>query len=335
MKYDRDINRQVAKDVANSIKDSIQEQVDCGHSRSKKAALVEVSLQLSGFKRMLHDSTRRQKALQEAARENREPLQLPSDMANLPSTTRTTVSNVPVVILNAETHSKKVVIFLYGGAYFLPPTDDHWHFLQRLIDQTDVKVVVPQYAQAPDHNHQTAYDQLFKMYETIYQQYPVSDITLMGDSAGGGLATGFCELLAKEKLPQPGNLVLISPWLDLTLQNPLIARYQDKDVVLDVEGLREVGKLWAGESDPQDYRLSPINGDLSGFKNVLLFVGTHEILLPDIMEFSRRLRDAGKRVECHIGRELFHEYPITQIPESKEAIRQIQKFCWSTNSELQ
>src|SRR3712207_7795789 len=39
------------------------------------------------------------------------------------------------------------------------------------------------------------------------------------DSAGGGLALGLAQGLEEAGLPQPRRLVLIAPWLDLTLRD--------------------------------------------------------------------------------------------------------------------
>lgn len=328
MKHERRLNRQVVKEMATSIKDSIKEQADCGQSRSKKAALVELSLQLSGFKQMLHDPQKLHQELAKQADLARHPFALPSDVETQNGVIRKKIAGVPVVVLNANPFSDKIIIFLCGGAYFLQPTKDHWHFLQRLALQTNAQIMVPQYALSPEHHFEEAYDQLLAVYTAIYQEQPVSNITLMGDSAGGGLAAGFCEWLASQSLPQPRNLVLISPWLDLTLHNPLIAKYADKDATLDVTGLRTVGQLWAGTTELNDYRLSPINGPVNDLRNVLLFVGTREIMLPDVMKFVQRLRQADVHVEYHIGRELYHEYPLTPIPEAVTAIEQINRFCF-------
>ncbi len=39
----------------------------------------------------------------------------------------------------------------------------------------------------------------------------------MGDSAGGGLSVAFCEYLAVNNYSQPEKLILISPWLDVSM----------------------------------------------------------------------------------------------------------------------
>lgn len=328
MKHEYRLNRRVAKTVANNLKDNLKEQIDCGQSRSKKASLVELSLQLSGFKQMLHDPLKLERALAEAAKEAAEPFALPSDVETAAGVVRVAIAGVPTVVLNATPSAEQIIIFLCGGAYFLQPTKDHWHFLQRLAERTDAKVIVPQYALAPAHRFTTSYEQLRALYTEIYTEHPASNITLMGDSAGGGLAAGFCEWLGQQGMPQPGHLVLISPWLDLTLRNPLIEKYADQDATLDVDGLRTVGKLWAGKTDPRDYRLSPINGEVAHLRNVLLFTGTREIMLPDIMKFVKLLRQANVNVESHIGRELYHEYPLTPIPEATTALAIIDQFCF-------
>lgn len=325
MKLTYQWNRQIAKEVFANIKESIRGQVDCGHSRSQKASLVEMSIQLSGFKRMLADPDRLKKALHQAANEARHPFVLPKDVTNFK---RFNMSGVPVVVLNADTASDKIILFLCGGAYFLQPTKDHWHFLAKLARTTRAKIVVPQHALAPEHTFLDAYQQVATVYTNLYQDCPASDITVMGDSAGGGLAAGFSEWLGQHRLPQPRNLVLISPWLDLSLRNPLISKYAKQDVMLDVRGLRSVGKLWAGETPLDDYRLSPLNGDVSQLRNVLIFVGTREIMLPDIMKFVEKLRAARVNVDYEIGRELYHEYPITPIPEANRAMAQIKHFCF-------
>ena len=77
----------------------------------------------------------------------------------------------------------------------------------------------------------------------------------MGDSSGGGLALSFNEYLAINNLKQPNDLILLSPWLDITLSSEKIETYEKKDPMLSCEPLREIGMLWANDIDPKDYRI--------------------------------------------------------------------------------
>jgi acetyl esterase/lipase len=46
------------------------------------------------------------------------------------------------------------------------------------------------------------------------------DVVFMGDSAGGGISLALAQLLKEKNLSQPGNIILISPALDLSFTNP-------------------------------------------------------------------------------------------------------------------
>ena len=67
-------------------------------------------------------------------------------------------------------------------------------------------------------------------------------MTIAGDSAGGGLALGLAETLADAGLPQPERIVLLSPWLDLTLSHPDLPAVEAHDPWLSSVGLRVAGE---------------------------------------------------------------------------------------------
>ena len=51
----------------------------------------------------------------------------------------------------------------------------------------------------------------------------------MGDSAGGGLALALALAAKDANLPQFAKLILLSPWLDLKMDNPKIQELDRKD----------------------------------------------------------------------------------------------------------
>ena len=123
---------------------------------------------------------------------------------------------------------------------------------------------------------------------------------------------------------QPEHLILICPWLDATLSNPDIKRYAKHDPTLSSKGLRRMGKAWAGPyTNAKDYRISPMFGELSYFRDVTLFTGTRELLYPDVVKFSELLQEAGAETTLHVGNGLNHNYPLYDILEAGEAMRQI------------
>jgi acetyl esterase/lipase len=316
-----------AKEMANNFKRAVKNQFQCGHSRSRKAMFTEMGIELSGFRRMLADPEKLAAALEQARHDNEQPFAFPKGLTLSIDHQIKQVAGLPLVVLTPENVSRQVIVYLCGGAYFQRPQKTHWEFLERLANATHAKVVAPILPLAPAYTVRDAEKALTTYYEQLYSKHPTSNVILMGDSSGAGLATAFCEFLGQRNQPQPGSLVLFSPWLDIDLANPLVDKFADHDVMLDPVGLRTIGKLWAGDIDHHDFRVSPLYGDVAALRNVLIFVGTDEIMNPDAMAFTEKLRTAGVRAECKIGRGMYHTYPLYPTPESDEAIQLIIDRC--------
>ena len=183
----------------------------------------------------------------------------------------------------------KVMLFVHGGAYISGAGSSHARFCDNLADMNNALVVVPSYGLTPQCTYKEAYEMLDKVYGEI-SKYNLP-IIIFGDSAGGGLATGYTLLLKEKGTKMPDKVVLISPWLDITMSNADIEKYQKNDRMLAPFGLAEAGKLWAKGLNTKDYRVSPIYGDFSDFPETLLFCSTWEIFYPDEVKFAKILKD--------------------------------------------
>lgn len=233
------------------------------------------------------------------------------------------VDGSQVYLLNRRDINDRAVIYLHGGSLLSQPTSNHWHFLDTVARRTRAEVIVPIYPLAPTHHWDETYSLLGKLYEQTVEKYGADNVSLMGDEAGGGIAAGFAEQLLAEGKPQPHQLILISPWVDLTLNNPLIQSYQVHDPILSAYGMRKVGRLWAKGLDGNDYHLSPVNGQVRGLRNVTVFAGTREILYPDARLFLERVRATGANAEFVEGRGLNNNFPLYPLPEATKAIDKI------------
>ena len=154
------------------------------------------------------------------------------------------------------------------------------------------------------------------LYREYAGRHPEKKLILMGDSSGGGLALALAEHFRAEGIRMPDELILLSPWVDVTMENPEMAAYAGKDPWLTVPWLKVCGRHWAGTFDVQDYRVSPLYGDVRGMSNVTVFAGTREILYPDILKFFNSLDHQGNRLI--VGQDMNHVFPILPIPEAKE-----------------
>ena len=214
----------------------------------------------------------------------------------------------------------QIVIYLHGGAYVNEIMIPHISFCDRLAKKVSGTVFAPLYPLAPNHTFDETYEILEKLYRHLLEKE--KPITIMGDSSGGGLSAAFAQYLAANDLPQPENLILISPWVDVSMSG----KYDDveKDPMSGVEGLREMGRAWAGDLDLKDYKVSPLFGDVSKFPKTTIFVGTHEQIYHDVTNFYNKLKDNDIDAELNVGEEMNHVYPVYPlVPESKEAFSHI------------
>ncbi|WP_411842262.1 alpha/beta hydrolase [Salinicoccus sp. HZC-1] len=224
-----------------------------------------------------------------------------------------------------EKKSHKAVLYIHGGGYINQPSLFHWWFLDKLVQETGLEFFIPVYPKTPEFTYEKSYDLIMKLYKELSDS-GYEKIILMGDSAGGGLALGFAQMLRGENVKQPGEIILISPWLDISLNHKDIKKYEQVDPMLNVDNLKKIGRMWAGDTDLKSYKISPMHGNLEGLGRISVFVGTREICYPDAKEFSEMLKEKGidhNYFEYHMMNHNFPLYPIKEGTTSRAQIAEI------------
>jgi len=219
--------------------------------------------------------------------------------------------------------SKKLILYLHGGAYINNTTHYHWEFVQKLISTMNCTVVLPDFPLAPNNTYLDTYEVIELVYKKIISEVNPNDITFMGDSSGGGLALGFAQKLKHDGISQPDHIILLTPWLDITLTNPEIEAIEDDDPFSGAEPLRMAGKAYAGDADPTHYMLSPINGEIEGLGKLSIFVGTHDILSADAKKLKNRCDEVGIPINYFVYPKMLHVFMILNLSESDIVINQI------------
>ena len=231
-----------------------------------------------------------------------------------------------VYSITSENNSnyKKIVVYIHGGGFIDNVTSFHVNMLDKLASNVNAKIYIPIYPLLPKHT----YKDTFKLLENVYNKLleEKKEIILMGDSAGGTLSISFTEFLKEKNRQLPSKLILISPWVDVTMENKEIIQYEKKDPILSIYGLKKIGKLWADDLDNKNYIISPTYGDLNHLPPILLTVGTWEILYPDIMVFYNKLIKHNNEVELIVGNKMNHIFPLFPTIEAKKVLKDIYIF---------
>lgn len=230
-----------------------------------------------------------------------------------------TIGGVGCIFLHPPGASKnKQLIFLHGGAFTSGPIICHWGMLARVCQKTGIAAVMVDYGLVPENPYPRALNDVRQVYRSLRARDAGSNIFLMGDSSGGGLALSTALALkdSREKLPE--KLGLLSPWLDLTLSHPEIETVRKYDQLLTREDLVDAGRAYANGHDPAHYLLSPINGDFTGLPPTLVLVGTHEIFLVDCRRFKEKAASADVALDYHEWQGMFHDW-MALTPAMREA----------------
>lgn len=213
------------------------------------------------------------------------------------------------------------VLFLHGGAFVAEIQGLHWSLIRQLVRGYGAEVTIPIYPLAPGATAAATVPAAAAIVAD-YLERTGPQVTLMGDSAGGGLTLAVAQRL-RDAGRGPARLVLISPWLDVTLDDPAIAAIEPRDPMLAVPGLREAGRLWAGALDPADPLASPLNGEMAGLPPVTVFTGTRDLLSVDAHRLRQRAHAAGVTVVLHEAPGSPHVYPLWPTTEGRAARRVI------------
>lgn len=219
----------------------------------------------------------------------------------------------------------RTVLYLHGGGYMAPIDPLQVRWAGRLAKALDARIVMPDYPLAPEHTWRDSHDVLVDLAARLAAD---GDLILAGDSSGGGLALAVAESLRDRGGPQPQRLLLISPWVDLTMGEPGTLEMDALDPWLFLGKARAYAAWWAGSAaDLGRPEVSPGLGDLAGLPPALMFCGGRDLLLPSCRALARRAGEAGWDLTYVEEPDLIHVYPILPgIPEAKRAWQQTLDF---------
>ncbi|MGF2637864.1 alpha/beta hydrolase [Acinetobacter johnsonii] len=233
--------------------------------------------------------------------------------------------------IKPETEATQLILHIHGGAFFLGSMNTHRAFVSDLAASTQMQVIHLDYPLSPEHPYPEAIDALFDVYLLLLEQgIQAKDIILSGDSCGANLALALALRIRDEQRPQVSGLILLSPFLDLSLTSESI-RYNSKlDALLSIEALETGIDYYVPEQiDPADPLVSPLFDDLADLPPTLVQVGSKEILLDDAQRFKDKATKAGIDVTFKLYTGMWHNFQMFNawFPEAKMALDDIATFA--------
>ena len=233
------------------------------------------------------------------------------------------IGGVRCLRFSPPTQSRGTVLHIHGGAFRLGCPEMIAPFAAALAVKCRVSVVCPAYRLAPEHPFPAG----LRDAQRVMMALDTGGLIVSGDSAGGGIAAGLAALVARDAHPL-GGLVLLSPWLDLTVSAASFDTNAAHDPLFSGEAAREAAMLYLQGRSPHDGQASPLLGPIDRFPPTLINVGAGEVLIDDARAFFERLSTAGVVARLDVVEGMTH-VAVTRdlaLPGAAEAFNLLAAF---------
>ncbi|MBE6159911.1 MAG: alpha/beta hydrolase [Lactobacillales bacterium] len=251
---------------------------------SLKSRIINFLFNFTNSKKIYTDEKETIKYIESIAKINEE-YNLPEKMGM----TLEKINDMKVYSYNGtlENNKGKILIYIHGGSYVEQAIDYQIKFAMKIATKTNSTLLMPIYPLAPKGNCKSMYKVIDELYEKVTNS--TKNINLLGDSAGGGFILSYAMYLRNKNGVQPKNIVMLSPWLDISMENPELIESEKKDPMSGIEGNRYTGKLWADGLDVKNFLVSPMYGEFENLGILTIITGEIDILKPDCIKLSQKL----------------------------------------------
>ena len=224
---------------------------------------------------------------------------------------RTEVAGVPGLWYhpNRGTEPSEVgtVLYLHGGGYVATCPTMYAAFNAYIARSSGCSVFAPDYRLAPEFPYPAGLLDAAKVLDQLFDDgLAPNRFILAGDSGGGGLATSLLNDVRTRRMPDPAGLVLFSPEVDLTFNEPSILENAGKDILpWNIPVMPYLHGI-----DALDPRVDALSDDVSDYPATFVAFGDDEMFRDPIRDFIVRLDEADVATTVMEEPGMFHVYPF-------------------------
>lgn len=192
-----------------------------------------------------------------------------------------------------------LIVFFHGGGWVYGNLQTHDRLCRRIARDAKAIVLAVDYRRAPFYKYPTAledcYDTLcWAIENAIHLKVNPEQVIVMGDSAGGNLATAVCLMARDLGQPAIAQQILIYPVTSGKLDQPSVAQYANAPL-LTKERMEYFVQCYARqEAELSQSYFSPLLAeDLSHLPPALIITAEYDLLKEQGQNYGRRLQEAN------------------------------------------
>ena len=213
------------------------------------------------------------------------------------------------------------VFYVHGGSFIAERSARLTAMVAKFAARANARVFAPSYRLAPEDPCPAAVDDIVAAWRWFREAEPDEPVVALADSAGSAILLAALQRLRDDGDDLPEGIVLLSPWVDLSLQSwSIVAASLTGTANTSMEALGLMAHLYLQGRTATDPVASPLFGDFSGFPPMLIHASKGDILYDDAVRLADVIRDAGGDLTVRLWAAEAHVWEQTSSARAQESI---------------
>ena len=222
--------------------------------------------------------------------------------------------------------SYPVIVYYHGGGWVIADLNTYNASADGLANQVDAIVVSVAYRQAPEHKFPIAHNDCYAAYEWAVKNAPsikgdAKRIAVVGESAGGNLATAVSMMARDKGMQLPVYEVLVYPIAGYDFNT---ASYKESDSTKPLSaGLMKwfFNNYLNSAADGKNPMISLVTANLKGLPPTTIIGAQYDPLRSEGETLSDNFKKAGVKINYKLYNGTTHEFfgMAALLPEAKQA----------------
>ena len=256
------------------------------------------------------------------------------------------IEGVKTFIVRPQNNTEKLpaVLYLHGGGWVMGDEYVFDNLIRKIANCSDTVVVFPQYSPAPEAQYPQQINEAYSVLNYIYNNaeklnIDKNKIALMGDSAGGNMATVLALKSKDEKGPKIKFQLLLYPVTNADMDTDSYENFADGPW-LSKKAMEWFWDAYVPEKiDRKNKYVSPLHADVEELKNLpstLIITAENDVLRDEGEAYARKLDNAGVDVINVRINGTIHDFMMLNALSETEPVKGALKIiCFVLKSELQ
>lgn len=219
------------------------------------------------------------------------------------------------------------VFYVHGGSFIAERSPRITQLVARFAAAAEARVFAPSYRLAPEHPCPAAVDDILASWIWFQETWPEQPVVALAESAGAAILLSALQQARARGLPLPSGVVLLSPWVDLSLQSwSVTAASLLGTTPYTMESLALVARFYLDGRPATDPLASPLFGGFEGFPPMLIHASRGDILYDDAMRLADAVREVSGDLTVRLWSDETHVWERMGTPKARQSIELAARF---------